>query len=227
MIYVITRTNNRPNKFRLCAETVQEQTVDCTHVMLCENEIAGYVHPYHFVPMEKTTQAHVMVKGDFKHYNQYLDWALQNIGSDGDYFAFLDDDNFYLRPDALELAIKEGANSDLIMWRVNVSNNIVVPRDMASGKVAFGDIDMNGFLVRKGSFKNATFGDKLGGDYNFLKDAVTECKSVAWVDRVLSSTTPLDSFGGGNEQDLDYKRVLTGYELAKKQFNNGKFTNSQ
>lgn len=212
MIYVITRTNNRPNKFAICAESVQAQTIECEHITISENELPSYV---------EATKGIISVtvnKADFEHYNQYLDWALENIGQEGDYFAFLDDDDFYTSPDSLKIAMQEGNGNDLILWRVNASNNVIVPRltTFENKEVKFGDISGIGFLVRKGSFTSARFGNKLGGDYNFLKDAVNECKGVKWVNKVLSSVNPLFSYGAGNQQDAPIEKVREGYQRAIK-----------
>jgi hypothetical protein len=211
MIHVLTRTNNRPNKFKLCAESVAMQTIECRHTTISEDQYPPYVLGYNNI------DSIVLPKNEFEHYNQYLDWAMQDGGQSGDYFACLDDDDFYLWPDSLEIAMNEGQGADLIIWRVNASNNVIVPRDMSKQQVTFGDISGIGFLVKKGSFKNAKFGNKLGGDYNFLKDAVKECKSVKWINKVLSSTNPLDTYGAGLEKDMAYETAKKGYHIAQNQ----------
>lgn len=212
MIYVITRTNNRRNKFAVCAESVQAQSIECEHVTISEDVLPDYLEKY------KGISNVVINKSDFSHYNEYLDWAMANMGVDGDYFAFLDDDDFYTSPDSLKIAMEQGNGHDLILWRVNASNNVIVPRldSFKKNLVKFGDISGIGFLVCKGSFTSAKFGNKLGGDYNFLKDAVKECKRVKWVNKVLSSVNPLFSYGAGNEQDAPIEKVREGYQRAIK-----------
>lgn len=216
MIYVITRTNNRPNKFAICAESVQAQTVECKHITISENVLPEYVEKAKS-PNHKMSHV-VLQKENFEHYNEYLDFALKQIGQEGDYFAILDDDDFYTSPDSLKIAMEEGNGADLIIWRVNASNNVIVPRldTFEKKQVKFGDISGIGFLVRKDSFNSAKFGNKLGGDYNFLKDAVNECKSVKWINKVLSSVNPLFSFGAGKEEDAPIEKVREGYNRAKK-----------
>lgn len=211
MIYVITRTNNRPNKFKVCAESVAMQTVKCEHITISENTSPNYFGGHN--PFSRF----ILRKDKFTHYNEYLDWALKNIGKDGDYFAFLDDDDFYLWPNSLELAIQNGNNADLIIWRVNASNNVIVPRyeTFQQKQVKEGDISGIGFLIRKGSFKEARWGNRTLGDYRFIKTAIKEVKSVAWVDKVLSSTNPLDSFGNGKEQDAPIEKVREGFKIAQ------------
>ena len=212
MIYVITRTNNRPAKFQVCAESVQAQSIECEHITISEDVLPTYLED-----VQGITSV-TLNKSDFQHYNQYLDWALENIGKEGDYFAFLDDDDFYTSPNSLKIAMEQGNGHDLILWRVNASNNVIVPRldSFEKQEVKFGDISGIGFLVRKGSFTSAKFGNKLGGDYNFLKDAVKECKRVKWVNKVLSSVNPLFSYGAGNEQDAPIEKVREGYQRAIK-----------
>lgn len=211
MIYVITRTNNRPNKFKVCAESVAMQNIECTHITISENKLPDYVEA-----TEGITSV-VLNKSDFEHYNEYLDWALANMGVDGDYFAFLDDDDFYLWPNSLQTAMFIGNGHDLILWRVNASNNVIVPRinTFQAKEIKFGDVSGIGFLVRKGSFHSAKFGNKLGGDYNFLKDAIKECDKVKWINKVLSSTNPLFSYGAGNEQDAPIEKVREGFKTAQ------------
>ena len=212
MIYVITRTNNRPNKFKVCAESVAMQNIECTHITISENVLPDYVEA------TKGITSVTLNKADFEHYNQYLYHALEHIGQEDDYFAFLDDDDFYTSPDSLKIAMEQGNGHDLILWRVNASNNVIVPRleTFEKQEVKFGDISGIGFLVRKGSFTTARFGNKLGGDYNFLKDAVNECKRVKWINKVLSSVNPLFSYGAGNEQDAPIEKVREGYQRAIK-----------
>lgn len=211
MIHVLTRTNKRPNKFKLCAESVQMQTANLVHTTISEDTLPEYLEDYNDI------QSLILDKKDFAHYNEYLDYAMLHGGQQGDYFAMLDDDDFYLWPDSLEIALNEGQGADLIIWRVNASNNVIVPRDISKQQVTFGDISGIGFLVKKGSFVNAKFGNKLGGDYNFLKDAVNECKSVKWINKVLSSTNPLDTYGAGLDKDMSYETAKKGYHIAQNQ----------
>lgn len=217
MIHVITRTNKRPNKFKLCAESVQMQTAECEHVTISEDQFPSYCHGY--IGSSKKVVNAVLKKSDFAHYNEYLDWGMNSRGEQGDYFAFLDDDDFYLYDDSLQYALEQGQGADLIIWRVNSAVGIVPSRDAFDNKqIQECNIDMNGFLIKKGSFKNAKFGDKTLGDFRFLNTAQHEVNSIAWVDAVLSSTTPLDKFGGGKEQDLPYSKVMQGHDIALRHF---------
>lgn len=195
----------------MCAESVAMQSIECEHITISENVLPDYVEN------TKGITRVTLAKSDFEHYNQYLDWAMANIGVDGDYFAFLDDDDFYLWPDSLQTAMFIGNGHDLILWRVNASNNVIVPRlnTFQAKEIKFGDVSCIGFLVRKGSFHSAKFGNKLGGDYNFLKDAIKECDKVKWINKVLSSTNPLFSYGAGNEQDAPIEKVREGFKTAQ------------
>lgn len=221
MIYVITRTNKRPNKFKVCAESVQMQELGepLTHVTLSEDKLPDYVRDYTDEPNKHRVLPKVLKKSEFKHYNNYLDWAMQNLGKEGDYFACLDDDDFYLWNDSLQYAIKEGEDAELTIWRVNSAVGVVPSRQAFDAEqIQSSNISGIGFLIRKGSFKEAKFGDATLGDYRFLAKAAQEVKSVAWVDAVLSSVNPHDKFGGGREGDGTIERVRDGFELAKKHF---------
>lgn len=211
MIHVITRTNNRPNKFKLCAESVANQTADLIHTTISEDTLPQYLEDYINI------QSVILDKKDFKHYNNYLDWAMLHGGEQGDYFAFLDDDDFYLYDDSLQFALEQGNCADLIIWRVNSAVGVVPSREAFDNKkIEQCNISGIGFLIKKGSFKDAKFGDSTLGDWRFLNTAQHEVNSIAWVDAVLSSTNPADKFGNGKEQDLPYEKVMQGYDIAKR-----------
>ena len=210
MIYVITRTNKRPNKFKVCQESVAIQSVVCKHVTISEDNLPQYLEDFE-------GDSIVLPKNSFKHYNNYLDWAFANIGEPDDYFMCLDDDDFLLWGDSLETALKEGKEADLIIWRVNSAVGIVPTIDQVEQKkVIECSISGIGFLIKKKVIKNARFGDATLGDYRFLNTANQENESV-WIPNVLTSTNPFDKFGGGNERDMDYNQAKKGFNIARAQ----------
>lgn len=109
MLHVITRTSNRPNFFKLCRNTVKNQTyIPINHIVISDNDKDTYISEYEGIQLIKLNSK------NYSHFELYLNEALQIIPED-DYFCVLDDDDFYTTEKSLEIAMKAIGTKDVVI----------------------------------------------------------------------------------------------------------------
>lgn len=116
---VITRTSGRPKFFEECRRSVVTQSVK----------------PYHLVGYDNTDDTYpegdevaYLVYAPGRGHNLYFNTLRHYIPRKSPWVIFLDDDDKFMRLDALAL-IRDAITSenDIILWRVDFGNNRLVP----------------------------------------------------------------------------------------------------
>jgi len=199
-LHVITRTSGRPKFFSTCYSSVKEQSYPyIRHLVTSDDPLDTYVNSYNDVKLLK------LKKEDFKHYNLYLNVAMEMVPNN-DYVCFLDDDDYYTSKDSLSTAMGMllEHKKDIIFWKVRAAGGTVPNNSYWKKPLVLGQISMIGFIVKKSFIESTLFPDKGCGDFHFIHDLMKGRwgeRNALWVDKVLSSTTEHQRAGRGRRVD--------------------------
>lgn len=187
MFSILTRTSNRPNLFRKCLESVKGQTLPAWHIVSTDDVNDTYPCGDEIVPvMHEPGRGH----------NLYLNTMRLYVPASHPFVIFLDDDDRFSRPDALEI-IRDAiftANS-LVLWRVQMPDGRIIPD--REGPPVFGEITGIGCAFHVKHWVN--WQNVPGSDFLVIQELYHKLKPV-WIDTVL---TEMMQIGGGQRQDAN------------------------
>ena len=215
-LHVITRTSGRPNFFKICRQSVIQQTYpNINHIVIIDDKNDNsYVENYSGIQ-----KIYVKAK-DYVHWEQFLNAGLGAVPED-DYLCIIDDDDFYTSPDSLKKAMITLDNNNIVFWRVKAAGGVVPGAGHWKKSLPFGQISMIGWIVKKKFIGEATFTPGYGGDHRFIAN-ITDVNSMPhykWHDEILSTTNPIRPQGGGGQLDAIDRRVREGFKQKSSRFN--------
>jgi hypothetical protein len=188
LIYVLTRTSNRPCLFKKCAESVKRIN-KCRHIVSCDNfDDLEYIRKY--IPDEDIVIVYKEERLSQKDRpeNLYFNEMYERV-PDYAYIVHLDDDaEFvdYIPP----------LESNLIIWKAKV-NGKKMPKDK---KIVLGNIDSACFAVKAKLAKKVGWRRQRGGDYDFLSRYIEKyAPKITWSGKTVVKTNEI--VGGGNRVD--------------------------
>lgn len=212
MLYVITRTSQRPNFFKLnCQSLDQQQGVNLVHVVTCDDKASRvYINqemdkaqtPTHIVEVERQTRTD---NGHFP-YNLYCNQAQAYIqalqaSTPNGWIMYLDDDDSFTTPDAAATILKHCVNpNDLIIWKVQFPGHIAPPKRYFGRSVRPSGFSAIGFAYHSSLINKAQWDDRRGGDGRLifkLSKVVKELGGkVVWIDEILTAINYDNGYGG-------------------------------
>ena len=126
-VYLLLRTHNRPNEFRICIESISKQSVLPEIIIISDDENDTYINevtlPHHiFRPKYRNPLWWIRHHNPF---NDYFNQALELI-PDGHFVYYLDDDDELVDLDWIQTILKQ--NTDLLIgkFRLGESHNNVL-----------------------------------------------------------------------------------------------------
>jgi hypothetical protein len=192
MIGIITRTSNRPNYFKRCAESLKDQPNVGKHYVLYDNpKDKSYILPNkitHFVdkknykknykaPAPPTARPPMLSL-----HNLYFNEIYSKV--EEDWLYHLDDDNF-LVPQAfkgLDPYLK--SNVDLIICRIkHFTGKLPREGDWRSRRIRVCGIDTGCFIVRTNLIKKIKWDGWKCGDFRMIEKCSQLSRKVLWIDR--------------------------------------------
>lgn len=111
--------------------------------------------------------------------------------------VYLDDDNMFLNPYGLSLAlIHARSTSDLILWRAKLGRMVPLPEHWAASKVYRGDIDSANFMFHTSHKGLTRWGDTRCGDFRTVS-SLSNVLHLRWLNRSVIGANPMRQALGG------------------------------
>jgi hypothetical protein len=186
MINIITRTHNRPEYFKQCmASIIQQDYNDMNWIVGTDTECDYYpqakkVYVNHQAPMV-VPQGHY-----FAPWNKYLN-ELQTYVNEG-WVMYLDDDDMFTSPKSLRRIANACTNeNELVIWKVQILPNWIVPSHSFGHQVQAGDISGIGYAFHSKHLP-VDWGHLSYGDYRVAVQLLNKGLKPRWIDMVLTRT---------------------------------------
>lgn len=190
MFSILTRTINRPRLFAKCRESITAQTLPPYHIVSTDDPEDHYPEGDCIVKVE-----HAPGRG----HNLYLNTMRPYVPPEHSFVIFLDDDDRFTTPNALEI-IREHilTASSIILWRVGHPELGAIPSKQNFGKPpVYGDITGIGVCFHVKHW--IPWQSVPGGDFLVISELYRKLKPV-WIDRIL---TEMIQVGHGLRQDAN------------------------
>ena len=134
LINILTRTSNRPAGFRLCRQSIVNQTYkNIKHFVSYEDEKSlEYINDQEIIKIKVEKEKKGLIKNEkgylYAPYNLYLNKLISNI-KEG-WILFLDDDDNLFHNKVIEEVVKEiqkGDEDTIYIWQMRYPNGLVLP----------------------------------------------------------------------------------------------------
>ena len=192
LVNILTRTHNRPKHFNVCRESVLGQT----HKNI--NHIVGSDCECDYYDTIKLSPKQILPRPDnLASYPAPWNLHLNELGTyvNKGWLMYLDDDDKFIDENSLKVIVSSIENEDqIILWRVNINNGMIVPNDEGFGKVIAGNISGIGFMFHSKHLP-VDWGSWNFGDYRVISSLVKKI-SMKWINLVLTQTQGKPNFGG-------------------------------
>ena len=224
VVNILTRTSGRPKYFKKCIESIQNQSYpNINHLISVDDDASEeYVKEYtdNYIRVER-------YKGKIPRwdpvigarrpapYNLYLN-DLRDQVKEG-WIMFLDDDDIFLKDNAVEEIINSINNEDeLVLWKVKFPERII-PGNLLFNKrmIALNHFSMIGFMYNKKYDDQAKFDYYSGGDFFFISQLAPKIPGSVWIDKVFTGIQRNDSMGGFGRKDDLSKNVPKAQNIKK------------
>ena len=123
-VYILIRTSNRPNFFKVMMQSIKEQTYpNITTIVHSDNPNDSYVEGDIIIRSRPQKE---LGRG---YYNLYNNKLLESIPKDPGWYHFIDDDDMYFDSDVIEKLIKNSKRSHINVARVKRWNQVIFPKN--------------------------------------------------------------------------------------------------
>lgn len=190
MITVITRTSSRPNYFRNCRFSILQQTCPAWHLVVSDDPADTYP--------EGDDVVRLPIRSQGRGCNSYFNWVRDKIPDAHPWVMFLDDDDFFLWDNALEILQEQCTDPNrLLLWQVQFHDR-VVPGAEFGQPPAPGNISGIGFCYHKSHWVD--WPGVAFGDYMVISQLYMKLRPV-WIDGTLTGLQTVP--GHGSRRDLE------------------------
>ncbi len=185
LINILTRTHNRLNYFKVCRESVLNQTHEkINHIVGSDIDCYYYENYIKLVP-----QKVIYPKPDgLASYEAPWNLHLNELGKyvrDG-WVMYLDDDDKFVSSDSLKSIVSViNSEDEMILWRVDI-NGVIYPNDRYFGKIIPGNISGIGFMFHS-KYLPVYWHSWNFGDYRVINELSKKIKQ-RWINSVLTQT---------------------------------------
>ena len=184
LVNVLTRTHSRPKYFKICRESILNQShKNINHIVGSDTE-CDYYDCINLVP-----QKAVYPKPDnLASYEAPWNLHLNELGKhvkDG-WVMYLDDDDKFVTNDAISTIIDNIESEDeMILWRVDI-NGVIYPNSIHYGNIVPGNISGIGFMFHSKHLPVHWYSWNFG-DYRVIVELSKKIKQ-RWINSVLTQT---------------------------------------
>jgi hypothetical protein len=187
LVNVLTRTHDREKYFKVCRESILNQTYkNINHIVGSDVECPYYSNAIKLSPKEV-----LYPKPEIGTYPAPWNLHLNELNShvkDG-WVMYLDDDDMFTHQNAVRFIVDNIENDDQILfWRVNINNGWIVPGDDVFGKkIMPGNISGIGMMFHSKHLP-VDWGSWSYGDFRVITQLLVKKLKPRWVDLVLTQT---------------------------------------
>lgn len=204
-VHILVRTSNRPNAFRRCIHSIENQRYKDVQIIVGNDNNDDYCKSYNPVKFERDNSydwQHMACIDTARYFpfNAYLNKMMARIQDQG-WVIILDDDDIFVDKTALQ-TIMDYLKSDTQMafWRADVHGNII-PTDDAWGKrPQKRNTSMIGFCFNAKYIPLLHVAPWKQADWRLADQLYSLCEPV-WINKVLTKTQSYTE-GRGNREDV-------------------------
>jgi hypothetical protein len=191
LVNILTRTHERPAFFKVCRESILNQTYKKINHIVGTDTDCDYYNCIRLTPKEVQYP-----KPDIGTYPAPWNLHLNELGTcvkEG-WVMYLDDDDKFVHQNSLKFIVNQIEHEDqIIFWRVNINNGWIVPSDANFGKVVPGNISGIGFMFHSKHLP-VDWGSWSYGDYRVISKLVKKLEQ-RWINLVLTQTQGMANNG--------------------------------
>lgn len=186
---VIIRTSKRPNAFRRAYESVKMQDYPNINIIVTTDEQTGVEYTRGLKARHiAMPRIDIKEKPDSEEYglpfpqNEYLSITQDCV--DG-FVLFLDDDDEYLRSDAIRMIMKHADRNKLMVWRTRFDESRLIPNGTFGKKVTLYDITGIGFCYHTDHKELSDWSQWKRADFRTARN-LADNLGVIWIDEILT-----------------------------------------
>ena len=199
-INILTRTSSRPNYFRNCINSVNDQTYkNINHIISVDDDNSEKYVQIYTTNYIKITNIDKKVNAP---YNLYLNELNEKV-TDG-WIMYLDDDDIFMNNTSLENIVKNIQHEDqLLLWKVKFPS-MIIPENTFWGKTPqITHISMIGFMYHS-KYKNIVkFDGNKCADYRYISALYNIINDKVWISDIHTTLQRTSATGGyGSKDDL-------------------------
>jgi glycosyltransferase involved in cell wall biosynthesis len=211
IVNILVRTSGRPNYFKECMNSILNQTyVNINIYVSIDDKSNDYTVKYPIYPVFVEKKEDIeCIDGNEDYgkvfpYNSYLN-DLQAKVKEG-LILILDDDDVYLDNRAVEKIVNQyKKGSELIFWRVNISEGVVIPEKSKLGsEPELYKMSMIGFAYDS-KYKEKFLPYKRA-DYRVAKKLFERIRNIGTINEVLTATQDGAHFGQRVDKRVNIKK---------------------
>ena len=192
LVNIITRTHNRPKYFKICRESILNQTHKKINHIVGSDTACNY---FDCIKLElQPIQYPIAEYGSYPApWNLHLN-ELGKYAKEG-WLMYLDDDDKFVYNDSISTILNYIESEDeVIFWKVDI-NGWIVPDNNGFGKIIAGNISGIGFMFHT-KYLPVDWGSWNFGDYRVMTQLVMTKKiKQKWINLVLTQTQGKPNFG--------------------------------
>jgi hypothetical protein len=226
VINILTRTSNRPNGFKRCRESIENQTYkNIRHIVSIDNlndeeYVKSHNVDYFFMDKEAISKENDIPDpktGTRFIYNLYLNHLINEV-KEG-WILFLDDDDYLADNNTVQKMVNAVKNpTDLVLWQMKYPNGQVLPSIQELGTPPrLARIGAPCFMLHSGIAKTIRWDGWKCGDFRFIQKAYAKTGEKRVIREVLIS---LGGAGLGMKKDIN---TVQSNPISNKVYNNIEF----
>ncbi len=194
-VYVLIRTSGRPKFFKILMKTINRQTYqNIITIVHTDNNNDKYVTGD--IIVEGRPQSH-LGRGFYNLYNNAL---LKAIPDPPGWYIFIDDDDMYRTPDAIERFVKTSKKDYINVARADRGGGRIWPKNWKGQKI----FQTECFMLHTKHRRIAKWPSKRGGDHTYTKQ-ITKKLPINWIEGLIITKAQAGK-GRGLRLDKGQKR---------------------
>ena len=192
LVNVITRTHNRPKYFKVCRDSILNQSyTNINHIVGSDTQCDYYPDAIKLVLQEGTSIRPDNLASYPAPWNLHIN-ELHKYVKEG-WIMYLDDDDKFANSNALQIIVNNIENENkMIMWRVDI-NSTIVPDNQHFGRIEPGNISGIGFMFHSKHLPVDWVAWNFG-DYRVMSK-LAEKLQQKWINLVLTQTQGRPNYG--------------------------------
>jgi glycosyltransferase involved in cell wall biosynthesis len=211
LINILTRTSNRPVGFKICRESIQNQTYkNIRHIVSYDtDEDLDYLKLYKNIDLLKVSPILEEPIGEgaragyrFAPYNLYCNNLMDEV--EEGWILFLDDDDRLSGTEVVEKMvndIKKSSKNTLLIWRMEYPDGKILPpmEHMDRKTIKMNHIGAPCFTFHSKYKNKARWDCWKAGDFFFLNQLFQKIKRKKWIREVYIQLNNSGDFGNRND----------------------------
>ncbi len=210
LINILTRTSGRPNGFKKCRLSIENQThQNVRHIVSYDTkEDLHYLKEYNIEKIRVKKKVLTKIPGlkrktaGFKPYNLYCNKLLGKVRKG--WILFLDDDDMLMHNRVLEELVEAIQSVDpetLLVWKTRYPDGRLLPNEEIFRKktIEYKNIDTACFTFHASYRKIGRWDAYIGADFRFLTKIAQVIPKQKWLPVALTQKNNFGDHGGRND----------------------------